>query len=111
MTKQFKCLQVKHHGSVIKSIPNKLNLKKNFKFSAGSINYLFKLVGGLVSGWLTEPLGRKKSLLIVNIPHLIGWILLFNSSTLVEIFIVNAIFGIGAGLTRSPCSSYGGEIW
>lgn len=75
------------------------------------MNYLFKLCGSLISGWMTEPLGRKKALLLVNIPLLIGWILLFNSSTLSEIFVANAIFGIGAGLMKTPCATYGGEIW
>lgn len=73
--------------------------------------YLFKLCGSVLSGWITEPLGRKKALIIINIPHLIAWCLLYKSSTLSEIFIANAIFGLGVGLMKAPCATYAGEIW
>lgn len=75
------------------------------------MSYLFKLCSSLVSGWASEPLGRKKALFLVNIPHLIAWFLLYKSTTLSQIFIANAIFGIGVGLMKAPCSTYAGEIW
>lgn len=81
-----------------------------FKFLA-SISILFKLFGSVISGWVTEPLGRKKSMFLVNIPHLIAWFVLYSSTSLTEILVAHALFGIGFGLMEGPVKTYAGEIW
>lgn len=77
----------------------------------GSISYLFKLFGSILSGWITEPIGRKRAMFIVNTPHLIAWTLLHYSSTLFEIYAAHALFGFGVGLMEAPIVTYVGEIW
>lgn len=78
---------------------------------SGSISYLFKLCGSIFSGWITEPLGRKKAMFFVNIPHLLAWPMLYFSNSLTEIFIAHALFGFGVGLMEAPIVTYVGEIW
>lgn len=58
----------------------------------------------------SDPLGRKRAMLIVNVPMIIGWFLLYNSSSVVEIFIGNSFIGLGIGLMESPILTYIGEI-
>lgn len=77
----------------------------------GSIAYLFKLIGSILSGWITEPIGRKKAMAFVNIPHVFAWLILYFSTSLVEIFIGHALFGLGVGLMEAPIVTYVGEIW
>lgn len=53
----------------------------------------------------TDALGRKSAMMIVNIPLLIAWFMMFNASTIWEIFVANILLGLGAGLMESPVVS------
>lgn len=64
-----------------------------------------------MSGWISEPIGRKKAMFLVNIPHLIAWTLLYYSTTLNEIFVAHILLGLGVGLMEAPIVTYVGEIW
>lgn len=70
-----------------------------------------QLVGALCSGWLAGPLGRKKAMILVNIPHFIGWVLLCYSKSLTELFAATILLGVGTGLMEAPTVTYIGEIW
>lgn len=59
----------------------------------------------------TDPLGRKRAMLIVNIPSIIAWLMTYNSTTFVEVLVAKAILGLGLGLMESPILTYIGEIW
>lgn len=78
---------------------------------AGSIGYICEPLGSVVSGWISEPLGRKRAMLVVNIPHLIAWLLLYNATELWHIFLANILLGLGVGLMEAPILTYVGEIW
>lgn len=72
---------------------------------------ILTIVGSLLSGIVTEPLGRKRAMILVNIPHLFGWFLLYFSTSLTQIFIGMSLLGLGVGLTEAPIITYVGEIW
>lgn len=72
---------------------------------------IFAIVGSLFSGIITEPMGRKKAMLLVNIPHVLGWFLLYFATSLPYIFIGFALLGLGVGLMEAPIITYVGEIW
>lgn len=57
-----------------------------------------------------DPLGRKRAMFIVNIPFIIGWLMLYLSKSVVEIFIAYSLLGFGIGLVEAPIISYLGEI-
>lgn len=61
----------------------------------GSIGYVFEPLGSFFSGLISEPLGRKKAMFLVNIPHLIGWLMLYYSTTLTEVFVAHTLLGLG----------------
>jgi MFS family permease len=52
-----------------------------------SIAFIFQPIGSVASGIVLEPLGRKKSMILVNIPHIIGWAMLHYASSLTELYI------------------------
>lgn len=47
---------------------------------------------------------------IVNIPHVIAWYMMYNATTVTEIFIANTLLGLGVGLMEAPILTYVGEI-
>lgn len=67
-------------------------------------------VGSLLSGLLSEPLGRKRSMFIVNIPHVIAWLMLYWAASTEIVFIAFGLLGLGVGLMEAPIITYLGEI-
>lgn len=67
-------------------------------------------VGSLLSGLLSEPLGRKRSMFIVNIPHVIAWLMLYWAASTKIVFIAFGLLGLGVGLMEAPIITYLGEI-
>lgn len=49
-------------------------------------------------------------MMIVNVPNAIAWFMMYNASSVVEIFIANALLGFGLGLMEAPIMTYVGEI-
>lgn len=76
----------------------------------GSIAWVCEPIGAALSGWIAEPLGRKRAMFLVNIPHVIGWIMMYNATTITEVFVANILFGLGIGLMEAPIITYVGEI-
>lgn len=58
-----------------------------------------------------EPLGRKRAMFIVNIPHVIAWIMMYRATSIFEVFAANVLLGLGVGLMEAPIITYVGEIW
>uniref|UniRef100_A0A1B6CRE8 Major facilitator superfamily (MFS) profile domain-containing protein n=1 Tax=Clastoptera arizonana TaxID=38151 RepID=A0A1B6CRE8_9HEMI len=97
-------------------IPALLNAKEGLSFTAtqaswfGSISFICQPLGSILSGILLEPLGRKYSMLIVNIPHIIGWLMLYSASSIFTMYAAAVIMGLGVGFMEAPIITYVGEI-
>lgn len=94
---------------------DKIGLQSNSPFIfllnfSGSIIYVMTVVGSILSGIITEPMGRKRAMLFVNIPHLLGWVLLYFSTTHAQVFIGMCLLGLGVGLMEAPIITYVGEV-
>uniref|UniRef100_U5EU35 Putative transmembrane transport n=1 Tax=Corethrella appendiculata TaxID=1370023 RepID=U5EU35_9DIPT len=76
----------------------------------GSVAYICQPIGSILSGIVLEPLGRKRSMILVNIPHIIGWFMLHFASTLEEIYFAAVLLGLGVGFMEAPIVTYVGEI-
>lgn len=59
----------------------------------------------------TDPLGPKRAMMINNCPLVIGWFIMYNSTSVGEIFVAAILLGLGLGLMVSPVVRYVGEIW
>ncbi|PSN40581.1 hypothetical protein C0J52_10776 [Blattella germanica] len=76
----------------------------------GSIAYICQPAGSVMSGFIVEFFGRKWSMIIVNFPFLIGWILYSVSHSVAMLYITNVILGIGIGFMEAPIMTYTAEI-
>lgn len=81
-----------------------------FNFSASAI-FIGQPIGSLLSGFITDAIGRRKTMLLVNFPNTLAWLLLSQAKTLPVIFFTFGLFGIGAGLMEAPIMIYLSEIW
>lgn len=107
--KHFRCVQ--HHIECIFH-----RLKTNFNeiqihFQLGSFGFMFETVGSLLAGVIREKLGYKYSLVVINIPACLAWILLYNAIESWQIFAGSALLGFTAGLMETPSANYVGETW
>lgn len=59
----------------------------------------------------SDSLGRKRSMIAVNVPFAIAWFMMYNATTVWEIFVANSLMGLAVGLMQSPVITYIGEIW
>lgn len=76
----------------------------------GSIAFICQPLGSVLSGWVSEPLGRKRAMIVVNIPHIIAWILLHFANSIEAMYIGAILLGLGVGFMEAPIITYVGEI-
>lgn len=75
-----------------------------------SIAFICQPLGSVLSGIVLEPLGRKKSMIFVNVPHIIAWMMLYFARSLYELFTAAILLGLGVGFMEAPIITYVGEI-
>ncbi|XP_077289108.1 facilitated trehalose transporter Tret1-like [Arctopsyche grandis] len=97
-------------------IPNLLGAEGSLSFTQeqaswfGTISLILQPLGSILSGCTLEPLGRKLSLLIVNIPHMVAWLLFYFAQDVTTLFVGNVLIGLGIGFMEAPIFTYVGEI-
>ena len=77
---------------------------------AASIPYICQPVGSVMSGLLVQALGRKRSLILVNVPFLAGWLLVCTANTFEQLVAAQVLLGVTIGLCEAPLNTYYGEI-
>ncbi|CAH2054603.1 unnamed protein product, partial [Iphiclides podalirius] len=98
------------------AVPSLLNASEGLSLDEtqaswfGSLSYLTQPIGALLSGPIVDYCGRKRANFLVNIPHLVAWILMYFAWNLPSLFIANALLGLGTGVMEAPINSYVGEI-
>lgn len=75
-----------------------------------SIAYICQPLGSVMSGVVLEQLGRKKTMLLVNIPHIVAWITIYYATSLQAMFTSAILLGLGVGFMEAPVLTYVGEI-
>ncbi|XP_063375729.1 facilitated trehalose transporter Tret1-like [Cydia amplana] len=97
-------------------LPEVLNAKEGLSINEkqaswfGGMAFLCQPLGSIFSGPLLDHFGRKKALFLVNIPHLIAWLLMYYAWDVPSLFIANALLGIGTGIMEAPSITYVGEV-
>lgn len=79
--------------------------------NAASFSFIGQPIGSLLSGIITDAIGRRRTMLLVNFPNALAWLLLAHTQTLPVIYFAFGLFGIGAGLMEAPIMTYLSEIW
>jgi MFS family permease len=59
---------------------------------------------------LVQVLGRKRSLILVNVPFLAGWVLVCTAHTYGQLVAAQVLLGFTIGLCEAPLNTYYGEI-
>lgn len=101
---------------VLRGLQSERNPDETLSFTAaqatwyGSVAYISQPIGSALSGWLTEPLGRRRAMMLVNLPHIIAWTMLYFAQSAEEVFVAAVLLGLGVGFMEAPIITYVGEI-
>ncbi|XP_046416644.1 facilitated trehalose transporter Tret1-2 homolog isoform X1 [Neodiprion fabricii] len=75
-----------------------------------SINAIGTPIGCFLSGYLSDLLGRKMTLIITQIPTLLGWVLITFATNIDMIYAGRFFVGLGSGMVGAPARVYAAEV-
>ncbi|CAK9833643.1 Facilitated trehalose transporter Tret1 [Anthophora retusa] len=75
-----------------------------------SISSIGTPIGCLMSGYMMDALGRKRSLIITEVPALLGWLLIAFATNIHMIYAGRFFVGLGSGMVGAPARVYTGEV-
>ncbi|XP_011297405.1 facilitated trehalose transporter Tret1-like isoform X2 [Fopius arisanus] len=67
-------------------------------------------IGCLLTGYLMDLLGRKRSLIITEVPAFLGWLLIAFATNVEAIYAGRFFVGLGSGMVGAPARVYTSEV-
>lgn len=75
-----------------------------------SLNLFLVPIGCLASGPLSQYLGRKRTMMLANIPFVMAWLIFYYSSNPAMLLAALAMTGLTGGLLEGPVITYVAEV-
>jgi len=76
----------------------------------GSLLFIIYPVGCLLSGILQDKFGKKRCMILANVPSIIGWVFLYFAQSSMLLCASTLLMGLSTGFGAGSTSSYVGEI-
>ncbi|KAI5644057.1 sugar transporter domain-containing protein [Phthorimaea operculella] len=67
-------------------------------------------IGCLLSGYLMDNIGRRLTLIVTEIPLIIGWLLVAFAQNVPMIYVGRLLIGLGSGMVGAPARVYTCEV-
>ncbi|XP_059052520.1 facilitated trehalose transporter Tret1-like [Achroia grisella] len=67
-------------------------------------------VGCILSGYLMDTIGRRLTLIITEVPLILGWLLIASAQNIPMIYIGRLLIGFGSGMVGAPARVYTCEV-
>ncbi|XP_008469054.1 facilitated trehalose transporter Tret1 isoform X1 [Diaphorina citri] len=75
-----------------------------------SLMFIFQPAGSLISSLILGWLGRKNTLILINIPYFFVWVTIHLSETVYILMICSIVLAVNIGYLETPAINYVGEI-
>ncbi|XP_065219501.1 facilitated trehalose transporter Tret1-like isoform X2 [Planococcus citri] len=75
----------------------------------GGLMLLIQPLGGIVAGFLQNYIGRKNGMILMNIPELIAWIVMYMATSVNALYVSVILMGVSVGFMEAPGLAYIGE--
>lgn len=72
--------------------------------------FLTEPLGSLCSGFITEQIGRKRSMIFAAIPSIFAWTIFYYAQSSEAVFLAGVLYGFGTGLLGAPILTFCVEI-
>lgn len=77
---------------------------------SASIASMATPAGCILTGWLMDAIGRKKAILITQVPVILGWIIIASATNVPMIYAGRMLTGLGSGMIGAPSRVYTSEV-
>lgn len=67
-------------------------------------------VGCILTGHLMDIIGRKKAILLTQVPVILGWLLIASATNVPMIYCGRMLTGLGSGMVGAPARVYTSEV-
>ncbi|XP_075238185.1 facilitated trehalose transporter Tret1-like [Lycorma delicatula] len=67
-------------------------------------------VGCIFSGYLMDAIGRRRTLIITQLPMIMGWLLIASATQVEMIYAGRLLVGLGSGMVGAPARVYTSEV-
>uniref|UniRef100_U5ESV2 Putative facilitated trehalose transporter tret1 n=1 Tax=Corethrella appendiculata TaxID=1370023 RepID=U5ESV2_9DIPT len=71
---------------------------------------LGSIFGSICTGYLSNKIGRKYTMIIGAVPIICAWIIVYLAKSVIELYLFRILSGIGFGISLSIMTTYLGEI-
>lgn len=75
-----------------------------------SLSSLSTPIGCIFGGYLSDRIGRKKTLILTEIPLILGWGIIALATQIEMIYIGRLLCGLGSGIVGAPARVYTSEV-
>lgn len=87
-----------------------LRISNNEASWVASLSSVGTPCGCVLSAYLTEILGRKRTLVVTELPAIIGWIMIATAPSVEWIYIGRVLTGVSSGMIGAPSRVYTAEV-
>ncbi|CAK1552855.1 unnamed protein product [Leptosia nina] len=67
-------------------------------------------IGCILSGYLMDNIGRRRTLIFTEVPLIVGWIMISFAQNVIMIYIGRLLVGFGSGMVGAPARVYTCEV-
>ncbi|KPJ18370.1 Facilitated trehalose transporter Tret1 [Papilio machaon] len=94
----------------LKSPDSFIHINENQASWIASLSAAGTPVGCILSGYLMDSIGRRRTLIVTEIPLILGWILIAAAQNVPMIYIGRFLIGFGSGMVGAPARVYTCEV-
>ncbi|CAB3373892.1 Hypothetical predicted protein [Cloeon dipterum] len=98
------------------AIPQLMSANSTIKIDSDQASWIASLsslstpLGCILGGYLMDLLGRRTTLLLLEVPLVAGWLLIATAGGVPQIYAGRLLVGLGSGLVGAPARVYTGEV-
>ncbi|CAG9560690.1 unnamed protein product [Danaus chrysippus] len=94
----------------LKSETSSLHVTENEASWIASLSSAGTPIGCILSGYLMDAIGRRKTLIFSEVPLIIGWILVASAVNVPMMYVGRLLIGLGSGMVGAPARVYTCEV-
>ncbi|XP_050681691.1 facilitated trehalose transporter Tret1-like isoform X2 [Leptidea sinapis] len=94
----------------LKSADSLIQITENEASWIASLSSVGTPIGCILSGYLMDNIGRRRTLILTEVPLILGWLLISAAQNVPMIYVGRLLIGLGSGMVGAPARVYTCEV-